>query len=278
MAMRTSPTNIGLQFLATVSAYDLGFITLDDMTERLERAFRSLERMRRFRGHFYNWYDLQRPARARAGVHLHGGQRQPRRTPHRAAAGLSATIADTDAVESTPASSQATAGASRERAQAYAVAMDFEFLFDDERKLFSIGYQLGIAHARRLVLRPARLRGAARELHRDRQERRAGGALVPARPHADLRARRDATLVSWSGSMFEYLMPALVMRSFPSDRARPDLSRRGAAADRLRRRARRAVGHQRERLQRARPPPHLSVPRASACPTSRSSADWAAIW
>ncbi|MGH7497427.1 MAG: GH36-type glycosyl hydrolase domain-containing protein [Gemmatimonadales bacterium] len=58
VAMRTSPTNIGLQLLATVSACDLGFITIEDMTERLELAFRALERMRRFRGHFYNWYDL----------------------------------------------------------------------------------------------------------------------------------------------------------------------------------------------------------------------------
>src|SRR5688500_5160457 len=58
VAMRTSPTNIGLQLLSTVSAHDLGVITLDAMVERLERAFRSMEQMRRFRGHFYNWYDL----------------------------------------------------------------------------------------------------------------------------------------------------------------------------------------------------------------------------
>ncbi len=58
VALRTSPTNIGLQLLATVSAYDLGFITLDDMARRLELAFRTLERMRRLQGHFYNWYDL----------------------------------------------------------------------------------------------------------------------------------------------------------------------------------------------------------------------------
>ena len=58
VAMRTSPTNIGLQLIATASAHDLGFITLDDMTRRLELAMRSLERMRRFGGHFYNWYDL----------------------------------------------------------------------------------------------------------------------------------------------------------------------------------------------------------------------------
>ena len=58
VALRTSPTNIGLQLLATVSAQDLGFITLDDMARRLELAFRTLERMRRLQGHFYNWYDL----------------------------------------------------------------------------------------------------------------------------------------------------------------------------------------------------------------------------
>ena len=54
VAMRTSPTNIGLQLLATVSAWDLGFIPLDDLVRRLELSFRALDQMRRFRGHFYN--------------------------------------------------------------------------------------------------------------------------------------------------------------------------------------------------------------------------------
>ncbi|CAN5907458.1 hypothetical protein BH23GEM7_BH23GEM7_02370 [soil metagenome] len=58
LAMRTSPTNLGLQLLATVSACDLGFITAEAMVQRLELAFRSLERMERFQGHFYNWYEL----------------------------------------------------------------------------------------------------------------------------------------------------------------------------------------------------------------------------
>src|SRR5262249_25019355 len=58
VAMRTSPTNIGLQLLATVSAYQLGFLTLDDMIRRVELTLRTLERMRRLRGHFFNWYDV----------------------------------------------------------------------------------------------------------------------------------------------------------------------------------------------------------------------------
>ena len=58
IASRTSPTNIGLQLLATASACDLGFLTRGEMVERLERAFDSLDRMSRVRGHFFNWYSL----------------------------------------------------------------------------------------------------------------------------------------------------------------------------------------------------------------------------
>ncbi len=59
VAMRTSPTNIGLQLLGLVSAYDLGFLSSGALIDRLELVFRTLERMPRFRGHFYNWYDLR---------------------------------------------------------------------------------------------------------------------------------------------------------------------------------------------------------------------------
>ena len=58
VAMRTSPTNMGLQLLATASAHRLGFISTEVMVRRLELAFASLDRLRSFRGHFYNWYDL----------------------------------------------------------------------------------------------------------------------------------------------------------------------------------------------------------------------------
>ena len=58
VAMRTSPTNIGLQLLSTVSACDLGFIHVDAMTRQLELTFQTLEGLPRFHGHFFNWYDL----------------------------------------------------------------------------------------------------------------------------------------------------------------------------------------------------------------------------
>jgi len=59
VATRTSPTNIGLQLLSTMSACDLGFLTRGEMLDRLELAFDSLDRMPTLQGHFYNWYDLQ---------------------------------------------------------------------------------------------------------------------------------------------------------------------------------------------------------------------------
>ena len=59
IAHRTSPTNIGLQLLATMSAYDLGYISYAGMLDRLEPTFDTLLRMQRYRGHFYNWYDTR---------------------------------------------------------------------------------------------------------------------------------------------------------------------------------------------------------------------------
>jgi cyclic beta-1,2-glucan synthetase len=57
IARRTSPTNIGLALLSTVAANDLGWIGTGEMVERLAATLATLERLARFRGHFYNWYD-----------------------------------------------------------------------------------------------------------------------------------------------------------------------------------------------------------------------------
>jgi len=52
----TSPTNIGLYFLAIVGAYELGFITRGEALERVEATFNTLRKLPRWRGLFYNWY------------------------------------------------------------------------------------------------------------------------------------------------------------------------------------------------------------------------------
>ncbi|HUF25507.1 MAG TPA: glucoamylase family protein [Gemmatimonadaceae bacterium] len=366
VAMRTSPTNVGLQLLSTVSAYDLGFITVEAVVEGLELAFRSLERMRRFRGHFYNWYDLRdlrvlepayistvdsgnlaghliavqqaclgmldepafdarawwaldaalglalerldepaapdidadagdvealRVARTTAAKELRlargvitrsrdagwpdapgavleaAGEAMDRARAALAAARLAADPAQPAADASdwiawiirfvgerrvaigdlapTPAAGRdgmvaaayptlreraARAGAGGSpavaqlasrlealaaRANRYAAEMDFRFLFDPERKLFSIGFRQD-AHARDpshydLLASEARLASYLAIARRDVPPEhwfRLGRGLR--------RTEGETALVSWSGSMFEYLMPLLVMRSYPA--------------------------------------------------------------
>ncbi|MDG3007912.1 GH36-type glycosyl hydrolase domain-containing protein [Paludisphaera mucosa] len=59
VAHRTSPTNKGLLLISTLSAHDLGFLSLGTMLDRLERTFDTLDRLERHWGHFYNWYQTQ---------------------------------------------------------------------------------------------------------------------------------------------------------------------------------------------------------------------------
>jgi len=59
IAHRTSPTNIGLLQLSTLSAYDFGYLSLIGLVERTEFTFASLEKLQRFRGHFFNWHDTR---------------------------------------------------------------------------------------------------------------------------------------------------------------------------------------------------------------------------
>ncbi len=57
IANRTSPTNIGLYLLSVAAARDFGWIGTLDALERLEATFVTLDRLERYRGHPYNWYD-----------------------------------------------------------------------------------------------------------------------------------------------------------------------------------------------------------------------------
>ncbi|MEN3337713.1 MAG: cyclic beta,2-glucan synthetase [Acidobacteriota bacterium] len=59
VAHRTSPTNIGLQLMSTLSAFDFGYLGFPGVIERLERTFATLLGLGRYRGHFYNWYDTR---------------------------------------------------------------------------------------------------------------------------------------------------------------------------------------------------------------------------
>ncbi|MFP4226061.1 MAG: GH36-type glycosyl hydrolase domain-containing protein [Desulfobacterales bacterium] len=59
VAHRTSPTNIGLLLLSTLSAYDLGYIGLPMLSARLRNTIDAMEKLERHRGHFLNWYETR---------------------------------------------------------------------------------------------------------------------------------------------------------------------------------------------------------------------------
>ncbi len=59
IATRTSPTNIGMSLLANLSAYDLGYINAGELLTMTDHTFSSMEKLERYRGHFFNWYDTR---------------------------------------------------------------------------------------------------------------------------------------------------------------------------------------------------------------------------
>ncbi len=99
-----------------------------------------------------------------------------------------------------------------ESARTMAMAMEFGFLLDVERKLLSIGYLVSDgtldSNCYDLLASEARLASFVAIAKGD----------VPARHWFHLGRTvtpiaHGAALISWSGSMFEYLMPSLVMRA-----------------------------------------------------------------
>ena len=93
--------------------------------------------------------------------------------------------------------------------------MDFSFLFDVERKLFMIGYNVTASRPDDsyydLLASEARLAsfvGIAKGDVPQQHWFRMGRALT--------KVDHGRALISWTGTMFEYLMPLLVMRNYPN--------------------------------------------------------------
>jgi cyclic beta-1,2-glucan synthetase len=93
-------------------------------------------------------------------------------------------------------------------------AMDFGFLYDSSHKLFPIGYRVSDAHYDNSYYdllaseaRQASLIAIAKGDVPVEHWFRLGRPVTP--------VGRDAALLSWSGSMFEYLMPHLLMQGAP---------------------------------------------------------------
>ena len=56
---RTSSTNIGLELLAIISAYDLGFINFKKTIDYLNKVLATISGLSKWNGHLYNWYNIK---------------------------------------------------------------------------------------------------------------------------------------------------------------------------------------------------------------------------
>ena len=213
----TGLTNIGLYLMAIVAADELGFISSEEAQDALHRTISTLERLETYRGFFYNFYDttsLERTSNFVSSIDsawLVAGMMVARSAFPQFAARLT-TLID---------------------------RMDFGWLYDDVQQLLHHGYYVNLDAPSQyhygLLYTEARLasliaigKGDVPEEHWFRLARTLDPddypwqAIMPvSRTHKTIddiaftggyyQDGPDRYVPSWGGSMFEALMPTLVI-------------------------------------------------------------------
>jgi len=205
LAHRSSPTNIGLYLLSAACARRFGWIDTADLLVRLEATLATLRQLPRHRGHFLNWYDTRSLAPL-----------LPMYVSTVDSGNLSGHLLAV-AQACRELAQDSTRPAEAERLLALAAAFeplaweaDFSFLYDRRRHLLHIGHRVAeglpdpacydlLASESRLASLLAIAKGDVPLRH--------WAAL--GRPACAVGS--TAGLRSWSGSMFEYFMPGLVL-------------------------------------------------------------------
>ncbi len=205
VAERTSPTNIGMYLLSVACARRLGWIDSAQLLARCEQTLATLDRLERHCGHFLNWYDTRSLA--------------PLNPPYVSTVdsgnlcchllALAGACAE-PAGDSPDAATALRLTSLAERCRRLADEAEFGFLYDARRRLFHIGWRTVEQQLDRgtydLLASEARMASLWAIAKGD----------VPAKHWRALgrptfAVGTDAGLRSWSGSMFEYLMPGLTL-------------------------------------------------------------------
>ncbi len=252
MSDKTSPTNIGLQLLATLSARDFGFVTLSELLDNLERLLGVVTKLPKWKGHLYNWYNIRTLevlypdyiSTVDSGnffghlIALKNGLLEQIDTPllntHLdSELNVVLNLSQKDVAFSDSPTLKQLAKMDHQEVQVAKVAKDmirrikdmcrtiddllseaeFKFLYNERRMLFHIGFHVSsqtidagcydlMASESSLTSFIAIARGEVPSKHWTKLGRPL--TMVKGIP----------CFVSWSGTMFEYLMPNLVMREY----------------------------------------------------------------
>jgi cellobiose phosphorylase len=203
IASRTSPTNMGLGLLANLAAFDFAYITLEELLTLTENILVSMEKLARYNGHFYNWYDTRTMQVLNPQYISSVDSGNLLGCLITLQAGLLEIKDDnnTKIIDDLYARIGNLAN------------MDFKFLYDEITDLLSIGFDVG--ERRRdlscydLLASEARLASFILIANGQLPQKHwfSLGRLLT-------KTSGETSLISWSGSMFEYLMPQLLMPSF----------------------------------------------------------------
>lgn len=205
-ANRTSPTNIGFYLMSILSSRDLGFITTLEMVELADLTIKTLEKMEKWQGHLYNWYDIEtlKPLRPVFVSTVDSGNL------------VSYLIVLKEGIKeyfTEPLLDHIGTEKLINRIEALIENTKFASLYDGDRDLFYIGYNIDenkpTGNHYDLLASEARITSyiaiSRREVPLEHWNR-LGRSLIIGEGYI--------SLASWSGTMFEYLMPAIVLKNY----------------------------------------------------------------
>lgn len=205
-ANRTSPTNIAMMLVGCVAAYKLGYARLSESVQMISNATESLLKLEKHNGQPYNWYSTQslKPLYPKFISSADNGN---------LACAIITVIQALSSYksENLPCDMNETISDCTKKLKSVLDAMDMSFLYRKEQGLLSVGYdsQNGelSEHCYDLLASETRqasfwgiISGAIPPEHWTKLSR----PVFSSHSHTVLR--------SWSGSMFEYLMPAIFMQ------------------------------------------------------------------
>ena len=202
VAHRTSPTNIGLMLLSFLAARDMGFIDTEKMVDYLEKSLGTVNKMKKWHGNLYNWYDT------RTLNILHPAFVSSVDSANFVCClialkeGLSDYMADNSKYRSLYG-----------KIQKLVDKTDLSVFYNERKKVYSIGYDESADEMNKayydLLMSEARLASyfgiAMRQV-----PKKHWGALG----RTLSRVNKFAGPMSWSGTMFEYFMPHILLPAY----------------------------------------------------------------
>ncbi len=195
---KTSPTDIGMSLLAVISSFELGFITKDKAMNLLENIITTVEKLEKWNGFIYSWYNIKKLKKM---------------YPFDISSVDNGNLAASYIVTKEFAKANGNYSL-QQRVDNLFENMDFSKLYTD-KDVFSVNYntveeKLSIYNYNKFASESRILSFVA-----------IAKGDVPAKHWLCLdksltRFRKYKGLASWSGTSFEYFMPAIFMKSYPN--------------------------------------------------------------